>query len=57
VDHKDYRYLELPNKLKVLLVRDASAEISSAALNVKAGSWHEPDSTPGLAHLLEHMLF
>jgi len=31
--------------------------MSEAALNVKAGSWDEPNEFPGLAHFLEHMLF
>ncbi|CAD8081384.1 unnamed protein product [Paramecium primaurelia] len=57
VDKKEYEYLELPNKLKVLLIRDPETKLTQAALNVNAGSWHEPDEFPGLAHFLEHMLF
>jgi secreted Zn-dependent insulinase-like peptidase len=56
-DQREYRYLTLPNKLKVLLVSDAETDKSAAALAVYRGSFHEPDSRPGLAHFLEHMLF
>lgn len=41
----------------MLLITNPSAEISQVALSVRAGSFQEPDSYPGLAHLLEHMLF
>lgn len=56
-DDRDYRYLVLPNQLKVLLVSDPNTDKSAAALSVYRGSFHEPDSRPGLAHFLEHMLF
>jgi insulysin len=57
VDHKDYRYFELDNKLKVLLIRDPKATMAEASMNVQVGSWHEPKEYPGLAHFTEHMLF
>ena len=39
------------------MVSDPTAKESGAALVVKAGSWDEPEDSPGLAHFLEHMLF
>ena len=57
VDHKKYKYIELPNKLKVLLIHDPESQIASVSLDVGAGSWNEPDEYPGLAHFCEHMLF
>lgn len=57
VDHKEYRFIELPNRLKVLLIHDDQAELSSISMNVEVGSWHEPQDFPGLAHLLEHSVF
>ncbi len=56
-DSRNYRYLTLPNKMRVLLVSDAATEKSAAALTVFRGSFHEPQDRPGLAHFLEHMLF
>lgn len=56
-DKAEYLYGELPNKLQYFLVSDAETEESSIALRVRVGSMAEPQSIPGLAHLLEHMLF
>jgi len=56
-DDRDYRYLELPNQLKVVLISDASSDKAAAALTVFRGSLHDPAEHPGLAHFLEHMLF
>ena len=56
-DNRNYRYLELSNKLRVVLVSDMTTEKSAAALAVYRGSFHEPEDRPGLAHFLEHMLF
>ncbi|CAK74951.1 unnamed protein product (macronuclear) [Paramecium tetraurelia] len=57
IDPKSYKYIELENKLKVLLIHDPNSEIATAALDVQAGSWNEPSEYPGLAHFCEHMLF
>ena len=56
-DKREYRYVELPNGLKVLLISDDRADKAAAALDVFAGSSDEPRDQPGLAHFLEHMLF
>jgi len=56
-DNREYRYLELPNKLRIVLVSDPETEKAAAALSVYRGSFHEPTDRPGLAHFLEHMLF
>jgi len=55
-DHRRYRYLELQNGLKVLLIENRRATVSQAVFEVSAGSFHEPDQYPGLAHFLEHMV-
>lgn len=56
-DQREYRAQTLDNGLQVLLISDPLAEKAAASMNVAAGSWHEPDEWPGLAHFLEHMLF
>lgn len=57
IDKRQYRFLALPNGLRVLLVSDAEADKSAASLLVESGSHDEPADRPGLAHFLEHMLF
>ena len=54
---RDYRIIELPNKLQVLLCSDAVAEKSSAAMDVRVGHFSDPEQVAGLAHFCEHMLF
>lgn len=56
-DDRQYRYVELPNRLKVVLIADAASDKAAAALTVFRGSAHDPKAYPGLAHFLEHMLF
>lgn len=56
-DQREYRYLVLANKLRVLLISDATTEKSAAALDVHVGHNQNPEGREGLAHFLEHMLF
>lgn len=49
--------MTLENELKILFVQDKFIEKSACAICVGVGSLYEPDSSPGLAHFLEHMLF
>jgi protease-3 len=56
-DYRAYRTLTLDTGLQVLLVHDERASKAAAALAVPVGSLDNPDSQPGLAHYLEHMLF
>lgn len=52
-----YRYLQLQNKIKCLLIQDEKTEKSAAVMNISVGSMEDPKDRYGLAHLLEHMLF
>ena len=57
IDTRSYRYLELENGLKVMLISDPEVNMSAAALSVRVGQFHDPIDRQGLAHFLEHMLF
>lgn len=52
-----YKYLELQNKIKCVLIKDDKTEKSSAVLNVGIGQLKDPKEYQGIAHFLEHMLF
>ena len=56
-DKRKYKYVQLPNGLKVLLVEDPDTTKSAAALAVLAGSNLDRKYAPGIAHFCEHMLF
>lgn len=57
IDQKQYRYLELDNRLKVMLVSDGNTDKSAASLDINIGNGSDPDNWQGLAHFLEHILF
>jgi secreted Zn-dependent insulinase-like peptidase len=56
-DDREYRYLELDNQLKVLLVSDQATDKAAASLVAFRGQYDDPIEYGGLAHFLEHMLF
>ncbi|MDW6001461.1 insulinase family protein [Vibrio mangrovi] len=56
-DTNSYRYITLPNQLRVLLICDQNAQKSAAALAINVGHFDDPADREGLAHFLEHMLF
>lgn len=49
--------LILDNGMQVLLISDPTRDESGAALALDVGSWQDPAKYPGMAHLMEHMLF
>lgn len=51
------RTLTLASGLRCHLYHQPDAREAAALMQVGAGSLHEPDRWPGLAHLLEHLLF
>lgn len=55
-DPRAYQAIRLDNGMEVLLVSDPQAVKSLAALVVPVGSLQDPDTQPGLAHYLEHMI-
>jgi len=56
-DRCKYRYLELSNGLRVLMIHDPMAERSAASVAVQCGHFSDPPERQGMAHFLEHMLF
>ncbi|KAI5184594.1 insulysin [Nematocida homosporus] len=56
-DKYAYQVLKLDNGIRVLLSRSENADKAAVSLSVKAGGFSNPESLPGLAHFLEHMLF
>ena len=56
-DPRSYQYSVLTNGLKVLVISDPVAKRAAAAMDVRVGYFSDPEEIPGLAHLLEHMLF
>jgi len=57
LDDRDYRYFELDNGMKALVVSDPDTDMAAAALDVHVGQFSDPADRNGLAHFLEHMLF
>ncbi len=49
--------IRLANGLMLYLISDEKADASSAALSVGVGHWNDPREFPGMAHLVEHLLF
>jgi len=54
-DRLNYKYLILPNDLRVILINDPLTTTSYVNMMVKVGSFN--DTISGIAHFLEHMLF
>jgi len=50
-------HYKLDNGLTVILYQDVEATDVFGSVTVKAGSYHEPERSTGLAHYLEHVLF
>lgn len=56
-DKRQYKFIELTNGLKVLLVQDTLANKSACSITVNAGHFNDDNDCHGISHLLEHMLF
>src|SRR5438067_5058409 len=57
LDPTTVRRTTLPNGLRVLVRRDASAPVVDIVTYVSAGYFDETDDVIGIAHVLEHMYF
>ncbi|MFT2091259.1 insulinase family protein [Paraglaciecola sp. 2405UD69-4] len=56
-DNRQYKYTELANGLKVLLIQDKYSAKSACSITINAGHFQDDQDCQGLSHLLEHMLF
>jgi insulysin len=56
-DDNLYRYVQLDNQLRVLLISAPDSDKAAASMNVAVGSGDDPANREGLSHFLEHMLF
>lgn len=57
IDSAEYKYYVTDGGIQALTISDPTLDICSCAVSVKVGSFDDPETTPGLAHFLEHMLF
>lgn len=57
LEAREYRYLQLSNGLRAVVISDLAADKAAVSMNVAVGSNANPAERPGLAHFLEHMLF
>ena len=57
IDEWNYRGLELSNGILCVLISHPKLDKAAAAINVSIGNLGDPNSVPGTAHFLEHMLF
>ena len=56
-DSLQYKLHKTANRIKLLHVLDEDGPWCALAFSVASGSFNDPDDCPGLAHLLEHVLF
>ncbi|QLL32073.1 hypothetical protein HG536_0C02420 [Torulaspora globosa] len=54
--NRTHELCRLPNGIITLLISDPTESAIGCSLTVAAGSYHDPEEIPGLAHLCEHML-
>jgi insulysin len=55
-EKRSYKFFELPNKMRVMLISDPEADKSAASIDVRVGCSLD-GKLYGTAHFLEHMLF
>lgn len=55
-DHRLYQLIQLPNRMKVLLISDPEAQLSLGSIALPIGSLNDPKDQQGLAHYTEHMV-
>lgn len=56
-DPRSYRYIQLENGMRIVLVHDPQSVMSAASVTVGIGYFADPWDLPGLTHYTEHMVF
>lgn len=56
-DPRSYRVIERPDGMRLLFVSEPDARECAIAVTLRYGHFNDPKAIPGLAHLLEHLLF
>ncbi|KAL0404908.1 UNVERIFIED_CONTAM: Insulin-degrading enzyme-like 2, partial [Sesamum radiatum] len=51
-DKREYRKIVLQNNLQVLLISDSETDKCAASMDVRVGSFSDPEGLEGLAHFL-----
>ncbi|TEY42656.1 hypothetical protein BOTCAL_0387g00100 [Botryotinia calthae] len=57
LDDRLYRVIQLPNHLEILLIHDPDTDKATAAMDVKVGSFSDPDDLPGTTDAVELFCF
>lgn len=55
-DHREFKYIVLPNHMKAVLISDPLADKSAASVEVQVGSLMDPEEFKGTAKFLQQML-
>lgn len=55
-DHREFKYIVLPNHMKAVLISDPLADKSAASVEVQVGSLMDPEEYKGTAKFLQQML-
>ncbi|MFT6989734.1 MAG: secreted Zn-dependent insulinase-like peptidase [Paraglaciecola sp.] len=56
-DNRQFKYIELTNGLRILLVQDTNCVKSACSVTFNVGHFNDDKDCHGISHLLEHMLF
>lgn len=55
LDDRQYRVIELANKMEVFLAHDPKADKASASMDINVGNFSDEEDMPGMAHAVEHV--
>ena len=56
-DNRKFKYIQLDNGLRILLIQDLNSVKSACSITFNVGHFNDDKDCHGISHLLEHMLF